>query len=526
MAHGASGNSWAIATPHEAATTAGAGAFERGGNAVDAILAAATTLAVVYPHMCGVGGDLFALVEQPGAPGPVAICSSGAAPEGLSRLLRGKHSSMPERGPLTVTVPGAVAGWGAVHLHGAVLPWSQAFSSAIAHADAGVPVAQSLAAEISESRDLALAHPAFAEGFFPGGEPLRAGASLQQPALARTLESIAAHGPAAFYSGPVGAMLVEALSAEGSPISVEDLAAHNVDVGPPVIGRWRDLDVVTTPPTSQGFVLLEILRCLDRLGIDTDPMGPAAGTLALIFAAAALDRDRHLADPRAMRMKVETLMDDGHIAALCDQVRDSARPAGHRSLIDGDTVGLVAADSQGHAVSLIQSLSWGFGSGILDPATGVIAQNRGTGFSLDPEHPAYVTDGLRPAHTLMPVMAYRDGRPAAISGTMGGSAHPQINAMSLIRSMELGMDPAATVAAPRWLVGGMDPETSSEERFVIVEESVSEAARTSLSRAGFRLDGLPDLDEGLGHAHLITLGADGTLASGTDPRADGSALAS
>jgi gamma-glutamyltranspeptidase/glutathione hydrolase len=227
-----------------------------------------------------------------------------------------------------------------------------------------------------------------------------------------------------------------------------------------------------------------------------------------------------------MRVHVETLLDDGHIAALCDEIRDAATPSGHRSVLAGDTAGLVTADADGNAVSLIQSLSWGFGSGILDPATGIIAQNRGTGFTLEAGHPNELAPAKKPAHTLMPVMVHRQGQLAAVSGTMGGSAHPQINSMSLFRALGLGMDPAEAVAAPRWLVGGMDPEDPDGQRFAVAEPSIGEVATEALTSVGFRVDPIEELDDGVGHAHLITVDRDGALDAGTDPRADGAALAS
>jgi gamma-glutamyltranspeptidase len=529
MALGASGSRWAIATPHEAATAAGADAFEHGGNAVDAALAAAVTLAAVYPHMCGVGGDMFALVQHPEGTGPVAICSSGASPAGIdvgAARATGRGTAMPERGPHTVTVPGAVAGWAALHFHGAGLPWSAAFARGIAAAHDGVPVARSLAGSIAEAGALSAADAAFAALFFPEGTALEEGATLRNPALAATLEQLAAQGPSALYGGEIGARYVDGLRAAGSAISREDLAAHEATIAPPLIGRYRELDVRTTPPTSQGFVMLEALAAIDRLGLAMDPLGPDAGRLALAFAAAALDRDRHLADPNAMRIHVETLLDDGHIAALCDEIRGADAPSGHRPVLAGDTAGLVTADAEGNAVSLIQSLSWGFGSGILEPGTGVIAQNRGTGFTLEAGHPNELEPGKRPAHTLMPVMVHRRGRLAAVSGTMGGSAHPQINSMSLFRALGLGMDAAEAVAAPRWLVGGMDPEDPEGQRFVVAEPGIGEVAVAALASVGFRVDPIHELDEGVGHAHLITVDTDGGLDAGTDPRADGAALAS
>ena len=216
-----------------------------------------------------------------------------------------------------------------------------------------------------------------------------------------------------------------------------------------------------TPPPSQGFVLLEALAAVERLGIDPDPIGADAATLARILMAASSDRDRHLADPEAMTIHVSGLLDDGHIAALCDIVRGgldghpASGPVPPR--VSGDTIALVTADADGWGVSLIQSLFSGFGAGILEPSTGIIPHDRGACFTLEPGHPNELAPGKRPAHTLMPVAVHRDGALAALAGTRGGHGQPQIDLMTLVRAFDLGLDPSEAVAAPRWLVGGMSP---------------------------------------------------------------------
>ncbi len=525
----ARGERWAVATPHVAATEAAAHAFESGGNAIDAALAAAVTLAVVYPHMCGVGGDLFALVQRRDGD-VIAVNSSGASPRGLdAESVRSEHSRMPERGPLAITVPGAVAGWEAVHGQGGDLPWPDAFAAAIEHARAGVAVSRSLALTLAEAGGLLENDPWLGALFLRDGAPLGPGDSFSNPALARTLEALAAGGAGALYGGEIGRAYAEGLRRLGCPIAPEDLAAHRAELLAPLVGRYRDLDVRVPPPTSQGFVLLELLGALERLGVDPDPLGPDAPTVALASLVVARDRDLHLADPEHMRVHPHALLDDGHLAAICDQVRSGPLPRPQPSA--SDTVGLVTADAEGLAVSLIQSLSWGLGAGILEPSTGILAQNRGSGFTLDPGHPNALAPAKRPAHTLMPVMAHRAGRLAAVSGTMGGAAHPQINAWSLVRAFDLGMDPASAVAAPRWLVNGMDPE--GPEPFVLAEADVPDAVLDALRRAGFRLDLVGAGDEAVGHAHLIrAIGAfeggtfeGGAFEAGTDPRADGSARA-
>lgn len=520
----ARGNRWAIATPHTAATDAGAAAFERGGNAVDAALAAATTLAVVYPHMCGVGGDLFVVVAEPDGE-TMAITSSGRSPALLDvDAVRAAYSTVPFRGPVPVTVPGAVAGWHALHGRGALRPWAEGFSDALRLAHGGVDVAPSLAGTLAEDDGTFAADPGLAGVFFPSGRPLEAGATVEQPALGATLEAIAAGGADAFYRGDVGRRYVDGLRAVGSAMMVDDLAGHRADLIPPLRAAFRDQHVSVAPPNSQGFVLLQILSLLERLELDPDPFGADAGALARVFRVASADRDRHLADPDAMITHASTLLDDGHLAALTDEVRGGADAARRPPTATGDTIALVAIDASGYAVSLIQSLFNGFGAGILEPSTGIVAHDRGACFVLDPGHPNDLAPAKRPAHTLLPVLTHGDdGRVSAVAGTMGGYGQPQIDAQTLIRALALGAGGAEAVAAPRWIVTGMD-RADDDPPWVTAEADVPAHVRASLQASGFRVDTVPEHDEGVGHAHLIRADADG-FDAGSDPRADGSAAA-
>ena len=515
------------------ATDAAVVAFEQGGNALDAALAAAVTLAVVYPHMCGVGGDLFALIRHiDGA--VIALNASGSAPMGADpEALRERHGLIvPPYGPAPVTVPGAVSGWRLLHEQGARLPWADAFGAAIAYAHDGVPVSRSLAQTLASDPQRLAADPGMAAIFFPRGAPLGDREQVLQPALGTTLQAIASYGAPALYQGDVGARYVAGLRLAGVPITTEDLRSHTAELSAPLITRYRDVDVQVCPPNSQGFVLLEILALVERMGLDPDPGGRDAAMLARVFRAAARDRDLHLADAGAMRIHPATLLDDGHLASLADEVRGlvtdpagaTAPPPSGPGMTSGtgDTIALVAAEASGMAVSLIQSLFHGFGAGILEPTTGIVAQDRGACFTLDPSHANTLLPGKRPAHTLMPVMVQRGGELEVVAGTMGGSAQPQINAINLLRCLDLGMPPGRAVAAPRWLVGGMDPENG--DPFIEVEASVPGSARNSFRDSGFSLHDLPDLASDLGHSHLIRATPEG-FEVGSDPRADGSAAA-
>jgi gamma-glutamyltranspeptidase/glutathione hydrolase len=524
----ASGTRWAIATPHTAATEAGAAAFERGGNAIDAALAAAVTLAVVYPHMCGVGGDLFAVVRRPGHEGGdlVAVNSSGRAPRAADpEAIRARHGDvMPLRGPDPITVPGAVAGWEALHRLGARAGWATFFQGPAALAHDGVPMPASLGTWLAEpeARDLFEPDPGMAGVFYPGGTPLAPGDALRNPALGRTLEALGAGGAETLYRGAVGAAYVEGLRATGSPVTAEDLAAHEALILSPLRGPFGGLHVSVAPPNSQGYSLLQLLAAFERLGLDPDPLGPDAGTIARVFLTGLHDVRRHLADPERMTTRVSTLLDDGHLAAFCDEVRgDLTGPPG-ATRPGGDTIALVTADADGHAVSLIQSLFHGFGSGILEPTTGIVAHDRGGCFTLEPDRPNTFTPGALPLHTLLPAVLTGSDGLAGVAGTMGGYQQAQIDAVTIARTFARGMEPGDAVAAPRWIVDDVPADRSVPA--VFAEADVPDTVIASIEAAGFAVETVGVHDETVGHAHVIRAGAGG-LAAGSDPRADGGALA-
>jgi gamma-glutamyltranspeptidase/glutathione hydrolase len=528
----ATGRRWAIATPHTLATEAGAHAFERGGNAIDAALAAAVTLAVTYPHMCGVGGDLFAVVRRAGHDGGdiVAVNSSGRAPRAADpEALRAAHGSeMPGRGPAPITVPGAVAGWEALHRLGARLPWAGLFERPSALAHDGTPMPATLGTWLAEpeTRDLIRSDPGLTTVLAQDGEPIPPGAPFRNPALGRTLEALAAGGPAALYRGPIGAAYVEGLRAAGSPLTVEDLATHEASILSTLSGPFRDVHVHVAPPNTQGYSLLQILGALERLGLDPDPLGSDAGMLARVFLVALRDVRRHLADPERMVTHVSTLLDDGHLAALCDEARGDLAPYPATPAPRGDTIALVAADAQGHAVSLVQSVYEYLGSGILEPTTGILAHDRGACFTLEPGLANSFTPGALPLHTLLPALLVSGGELAGVAGTKGGFQQPQIDAQTIARAVGLDLSPAEAVAAPRWIVEDLPwgPGWGDAVPVVLAEARVPDDVVAAVEGAGFGVARIEAIDGSVGHAHLIRSTPEG-LSAGSDPRADGGALA-
>jgi gamma-glutamyltranspeptidase/glutathione hydrolase len=507
----------ALATPHHLATEAGAEAFRAGGNAIDAAVAAAATLTVVYPHNCAVGGDVIAIVQTP-EHGAIVVNGSGAAAAATSADdLRRAHAQMPLAGAVPVTTPGAVAAWETLLSLGGRCPLARALEAAVVHAGEGVPVSRSLAAAVVALQDELAADEGLRDVFLPGGAPLSEQAVLRQPALARTLRTIAADGPPALYGGAVGAALVARLRSLGSTLTLDDLGAHETELAAPLAGRFGGTEVLTAPPNSQGFVLLEILAALEALG---EPAGAEAGVLARLFALTSADRDRHLADPRFAAVPVAELLDPAHAHRLAEAAT-SSRPfdlAPPVAAGTGDTVAVVAADADGYGVSLIQSIFSTFGARILDPATGIVCHNRGSCFSLDPASPNVLAGGKRPAHTLMPVLLRRGGRVVGVNGTMGGRAQAQIHAQLLLAARS-GCSAEAAVRAPRWTVGTLEGGGTVK---VVAERDVPARATASIEAAGFTVETVGVLDEEVGHAQAVWIDEHGFRA-GSDPRADGSA---
>ncbi len=518
----------AVASPLRLATETGLATADRGGNAIDAALATAAMLAVAYPASCGVGGDLLALVRDPDGR-TTFIDASGSAPlatevDDVRRL----HREMPIRGPIPVTVPGAVAGWSQLAAHGAARPWTELLAPAQAAAADGVPVTPGLAASIAETVASLAEFPDLAALICPGGTPLGQGQTLRQPALARTLAALAADGAAALYDGDVGATLCAGLVDRGVPMTHEDLRALRVDEAEPLELTVDDWRVQAGRPSSQAYLVLRLLGMLDLVGPHTgrpdEPLHrrlPAA-QLARAFLRLSEERDHVLADPRFMTQSVDELLTPRALQQLAsDVVAGPGRPPGGPKVHpDGDTVAVVAADDEGRSVSLIQSLFHGFGSLILEPSTGILMHDRGACFVLDPASPNVLAAGKRPLHTLSPVLAESVDTPDThrlVVGTMGGHLQPQI-LTQVFSHLMAGASAQAAVANPRMVVGGWD--TGDPVDLLHVESDMGGDVLLELEAYPGPRYLAPPQSSRMGHAHAIEVSAAG-FDTGTDPRADG-----
>jgi gamma-glutamyltranspeptidase/glutathione hydrolase len=493
-------------------------AYRDGGSAIDAAITAAAVLTVVYPHNVALGGDLIALVRTPD--GAVrCINASGWAGAAVDAAgLRTRYGPrLPARGADAVTVPGGVQGWDTLRHFGSRLDWARLLEPAETAAAAGVPVARSLATQLDdvENADL-FGTEDFDRVFRPRGHALREGDRLAQPALAETFTALRKSGPEGFYEGELAERMVAYLRGNGSSLTGGDFAAFRPEVVDPITVAFGDLTVLTSPPNTHGFLLLRALRAVEELGL-SDPLGVGMGQLMRVFHRGNALRAEHLADPRHADVDVSMLVHDG-LGELADP---GAVHAGPTVVPHGDTVGVSAADGDGYAVSLIQSVYHAFGSGLIDPATGILFHNRGTSFSLNGVSPNVIAPRKRPAHTLMPAMTMHRGVVRHVLATMGGQGQPQILGQVLLRALG-GASAETAVSGPRAIVGlQVDGGTADS---VTVESNMAAAAKAAIRVTGLLANEVPAHTEALGQANVVFVDADGSMSAASDPRSDGAAI--
>jgi gamma-glutamyltranspeptidase/glutathione hydrolase len=540
LARGARG---AVVAPHHLATAAGLTVLAQGGSAVDAAIATNAVLAVVMPNGCGIGGDAFWLIWDAATGRQLALNGSGRAAAGADAAgLRARGlETLPLRGGLSITVPGAVRSWGDAHARFGRLDRTAILTPAIEQARHGFPawdgfidaVEETVAALATEGIPAA----GFGAVFRPTGRPWQPGELVQLPALAATLERLAEDGFDAFYEGDLAERQARALAAAGCAITASDLGAHRSTWTEPIETTYRGVRVTTHPPNSSGIVALEILNILEHFEPGAATPESRAAWIHLGIEASKLamaERDYHLTDPDFADIPVRMLLDKAHaedLARLIDPTRAS-RPIATTSPRGGGTVYLATVDAEGNAVSLIESNYQGFGSGVVDPSTGIHYHNRGSYFSLKADHPNVLAPHKRTLHTLLPGMLFRDGAggaaPWVVLGSMGGDAQPQVHAQVVSGLVDGGLDVLTAVSAPRWFVEPADHfappvEVRAEPRFGAGVLAELEALRHPVTR-------MEPFDSLLGHCHAIELvdggprgvaERRGSLVAATDPRSAG-----
>jgi gamma-glutamyltranspeptidase/glutathione hydrolase len=522
-----------VSCPHALASEAGVEILKAGGSAVDAAIAASATLSVVYPHMTSVGGDAFWLIHDAtrGAVRFLAAAGRAGSSASIDWFRARGHAEIPLRGivPATVTVPGAVAGWCRAHEAYGRLPLARDLAAAIGYAREGFPVTKRLEVWTAESATLLAGNPEAAAIFLPGGRPPRAGERLQNPDLARTLARIGAEGHGGFYEGETARELARYSRAHGGLHTEDDLARQQAEWGEPLSTRYRGVTIYETPPPTQGLSVLQMLNLLEPFELSAlEYLGPDhVHVLVQAKMIAFHDRDRVLGDPDFVTVPVERLLSRAH-ADLRRRLIDPRRALTWDRVpswgsLAGDTVYVAAVDARGNAASLIHSLYGNYGAGVVAGRTGVVLQNRGAYFSLDPAHPNRLEPGKRPLHTLVASLAFRDDRLWQVLGCMGADGQPQIHLQAYTAMIDFGLDVQQAVEAPRWLSGRFslgEPRDllNMEGRFPAHTFAALEARGHLINRWGA-------WNERAGHAHGITVDpGSGVLMGGSDPRSDGAAI--
>jgi gamma-glutamyltranspeptidase/glutathione hydrolase len=499
---------------------------------LDAAIAANAAVGVVWPHMCGVGGDLFLLVYWARSGELVGLDASGRSPAGASveRARAMGHQEMPLRGGMSITVPGAVDGWITALERFGSRELGHLLGPAIRYAEQGFPISGWLAYAIADRLPVLHECPAALEVYAPGGRLPRPADRLANLDLAHTLRGIAERGRDAFYAGETAARIARAVRESGGVMDEDDLAAQRSDWVKPLCATYRGVQVAELPPSTQGVTALQMFGLVD--GFDVASAGHNSveaihwGVEAKRVAFA--DRDRYLADPAAMTVAPQRLLDPAYLRqrrALIDDQRAAAPIPAGTPAADGDTIYLCAADRDDNVVSLIQSLFHAFGSGVVAARTGVVLHNRGGGFRLDPEHANALGPRKRPLHTLIPAMALRDGAPLLAFGARGANGQPQTQLQVLSNVLDFGMNPQEAVESPRWVHGG--PARHHPPDAVVLESRMPDLQRlvAGLQGRGHEVFVSDELDLGMGTAQMIQVDRErGVLMAGSDPRGDGAAL--
>ncbi|HYC46111.1 MAG TPA: gamma-glutamyltransferase family protein [Burkholderiales bacterium] len=522
--------------PHALAAQSALEVLRQGGNAIEATIAGAATIAVAYPHMNSIGGDSFWLMHVPGeAPGAIDACGGAAYQASIDWYrAHGIEGAIPFRGGLAAnTVAGTVGGWGIAHelsrraLRGR-MPFARLLEDAIYYARHGVPVTVSQAETTARKAGELRVQPGFAQTFLARGKGPDAGVLFTQPRLAVTLERIARRGADDFYRGELARSIAKDLSRLGSPVSVKDLDAYRPRLVDPLSVKHSTGTLYNMTPPTQGLVSLLILSILDELRVRrTGPLSPELVHLTVEATKQAFGvRDRYIEDPRYMTVDAQRLLARSHVRELASKIhRRRAAPwgaGGRRGRGPGDTVWLGVVDEAGRAVSFIQSIYHEFGCGAVLDSTGINWQNRGCSFSLDQFAVNALLPGKKPFHTLNPALAVlKDGR-TIVYGSMGGDGQPQTQAAIFTRIVDFEMDPQAAINAPRWLLGRTWGDSSESLK---LESRFEMGLAHSLMEWGHEVEILAPYDESVGHAGAIVRHRSGVLEGGADPRSDGGVAA-
>lgn len=517
-----------VAAPHYLAVQVGFSILQQGGNAYDAAVAVSAALGVVYPHMTGIGGDAFFMMYDAKSKRIEGLNGSGRSGKHADPELYRKHGlhEIPHRGALSaITVPGMVDAWWEIWSRRGRLPWTQLLEPAQRFAEQGFPISRDLYHWMVRDEEWLRRQKPLSLIYFHLGRLKRIGERLLQPELAATLRAIQLQGRDAFYNGPITRNITTAMACDGGLLTEEDFRSHRSEWVDPVSTEYRGRQIFQMPPNSQGFSVLMMLNMLEQTDVSRIPRGSAEfyHLVTEVVKKAFRDRDLYLTDPDFSDIPLDRLLSKSYACSLFSDI--GLAPPGsapHLSPASGqDTAYAAVTDEEGNAVSFIQSLYFDFGSAYVPGSTGVIMQNRGAYFSLDPLHPNVLQPGKRTFHTLMPGMIVQEGKPFLLMGTQGGEGQPQTQLSLITGVLDYGCTVQEAIELPRWVYGrtwGQDSDVLRLENRGLEQEA------ERLRQWGHHVELLGAWDRIMGQAQGILIDDQGIISGAADPRGDGLAL--
>ncbi|ESA32581.1 gamma-glutamyltransferase [Leptolyngbya sp. Heron Island J] len=507
-----------VVSPHTPASKAGHQVLQQGGNAVDAAIAVCAALSVTYPHMNGLGGDGLWLIYDASTQQVHGLNGSGRSATYLdaNTLLNG--AELPQRGAVAaMTVPGAVDAWWQAHQRFGHIPWASLLQPAIALAETGYALSSSQFRWTRKDRDLLAQDIGAAATFLSAAQ---VGDSIQNPALAQVLKTLAVDGAEFFYRGAIAQTIIDYVAPLGSPLRLEDFAQHRSNWVEPLTTEYRGHTIYQLPPNTQGLTVLQILNLIEPDDIASLTQVDYYHLIVEAIKLAFCDRDRWAGDPTFTDIPIELLISKAYAAQLRPQIDWQQARFQQGPAMGGDTIYAAVVDHQGNAVSLLQSLYFDYGCGVVPPDLGFALNNRGTIFSTVAGHVNRVAPGKRPLQTLIPAIALAHGQPQLVFGTMGGEGQPQTQVALLTRVLDLGLDIQTAINLPRWRWGRTWGQSSAR---LALEGRISPEIRHGLRQRGHQLQIEADWSEAMGHAHMIQV-RDDWLLGACDPRSDGIAV--
>lgn len=513
-----------VTSPHSLASEAGLEVLKRGGTAAEALIAVGSTLSVTYPHFTGLGGDAFWILSDK-AGNVQTISGIGQA----AMQYPDYQGSIPVRGPGSMlTTAATVDTWDRAYRYsknrwGGKQPWEGLFRRAIDYAEKGFPVTPSQRFwQEFRAKDVA-SWPGFANAYMPNGRIPEIGETLRQPKLARTLESLAKDGARSFYEGPLAQRIAAGLKEAGSPLTAADLAHTAAREGPPLRVGYRDGELLGLAPPTQGITTLEIMGILDRFKLSGIPEGSADYYHLLVEAVkrAFIERDRYVADPEFVDVPVNRMLSAANLDRLAKEIDMQKAMPWPQPFKHGDTVYLGAVDQYGNCASVLQTVYYDWGSGVMVGDTGILWHNRGASFRLDPQHHNVLRPGKRPFHTLNPGMYLKGGKPNLLYGTQGADGQPQTLSCVLTRLIDYNLDPLTALSKPRFLLGRTFSDSKDSLK---LEADAGAEVFAELARRGHEMAQIPAQSQLAGHPGAIRIDANGSISGAHDPRSDGIAL--